>query len=148
MHSQVLYSLEEKYNIDPSQEPLSYRSVFVCLLVAVLATFSPPFCELREVRDPWGQTLRMSTRPAVLLKPKGPPSVGVEWMNEWMRGRDIMIRKKVLESNKTEIKSLLYHSPATWCWVSSQCLRASVSSSEIHQALGPAYIRHWVYGSC
>ena len=61
-----------------------------------------------------------------------------EWMNdEWEGETDIMIRAKLLESNKTGIKSLLHHSRVTWSWTSSQ-----VSSSETHQALGLAYIQH------
>lgn len=46
--SRVLYSLEEKYHIDPRQEPSLYKIVFVYLLVAILGTFFSSFCEVRE----------------------------------------------------------------------------------------------------
>lgn len=44
----VLYFLDEKYYVDPRQEPLSNRIVFIYLFSS-FRTFFPPFCELREV---------------------------------------------------------------------------------------------------
>lgn len=37
--TRVLYSLEGQYYVDPRQEHLSNRIVFICLVVAILGTF-------------------------------------------------------------------------------------------------------------